>query len=152
MKRLSVNQRTIDLITHFEGFHDRPYTCPTGHETFGYGSLLEHYPLVKFPIDEKTAMAYLRVDLAASIAAVNSLVKVATNDNQFGALVSFTQNMGSGHLAQSTLLKKLNGGDYGCVPEELSHWVYGNVQGVETVLPGLVKRRAAEGDLWQEAA
>jgi hypothetical protein len=66
------------------------------------------------------------------------------SQTQFDALTSFAYNVGSGSFARSTLLHKLNTGDYGSVPSELMRWV--KVGG--GTLPGLVTRRRAEGDLF----
>ncbi|WP_247643165.1 lysozyme [Brucella sp. B13-0095] len=73
---------------------------------------------------------------------VERLVKVPLTDNQFAALVSFDFNTGA--LDKSTLLKKLNKGDYAAVPVELMKWV--NAGGKK--INGLVNRRAAEAGLW----
>jgi lysozyme len=83
-------------------------------------------------------------DMQIFCAAVSSLVKVPLNQNQFDALVSFTYNCGSGALKGSTLLRKLNNGDYDGAAAEFPRWTKGG--GV--VLPGLVRRRAAEMHLF----
>lgn len=75
-----------------------------------------------------------------------SLVKVALNQHQRDALISFTFNLGQGNLRDSTLLKKLNAGDYGAVPAELDKWIKAGGR----TLPGLVKRRAGEGALFAQ--
>lgn len=73
-------------------------------------------------------------------AAVQDLVKVPITQAQYDALVSFTFNVGRGALAKSTLLRKLNAGDCRGAAAEFTRWT----QARGRVLPGLVKRRAAE--------
>lgn len=63
---------------------------------------------------------------------------------QFDALVSFAFNLGIGALAKSTLLKKHLAGDYAGAAREFAKWKFGGGR----VLPGLVKRRAAEVALY----
>jgi lysozyme len=75
---------------------------------------------------------------------VSAAVTVPLNDNEFGALTSFTFNLGIGNLKSSTLLKKLNAGDRAGAADEFGKWV--NAGGKP--LPGLVKRRAAERALF----
>jgi lysozyme len=83
---------------------------------------------------------------------VEKFIEVELNDNQFSALVSFAFNCGSGNLRDSTLRRKLNAGDYDCVPSELARWVKATdpSTGKKRSLAGLVKRRAAEGTLFLE--
>ena len=88
--------------------------------------------LLETQVNEKYAPAVVR------------LVKVPLNQNQFDALVSFVYNLGEGALASSTLLKLLNQGDYDSVPAQMMRWTKAN--GVD--LPGLVRRRKAEADLF----
>lgn len=90
------------------------------------------------------AEQYLTEDLDWSEWAVNTLVKVPINQNQFDALVSFTFNLGAGNFSQSTLLRKLNGGDYVGAALEFPRW---NKQAGK-VLAGLVRRRKAEQTLF----
>jgi lysozyme len=71
------------------------------------------------------------------------------NGNQYGALVSWTFNLGCGAAKSSTLMKRLNGGESPgtVISEELPKWVNGNGK----VLPGLVSRRKAEIELSKKA-
>jgi hypothetical protein len=77
--------------------------------------------------------------------AVQRLVKVKLNQNQFDALVSFAYNCGEGNLAKSTLLKRVNAGDFEGAAQEFHKWNKGGGQ----VLRGLVRRRKAESDLFR---
>jgi GH24 family phage-related lysozyme (muramidase) len=67
--------------------------------------------------------------------------------HQLDALTSWTYNLGVGNLSSSTLLKKLNTGDYESVPSEMVRW---NKAGGK-VLAGLTRRREAEAELWAKA-
>ncbi|MDQ6975570.1 MAG: glycoside hydrolase family protein [Mariprofundaceae bacterium] len=141
MARLT-NETGVDLIKKFEGLRTESYTDAVGIWTIGYG----HTEGVKRGqrISEAKAGSFLRSDLNNAERAVERLVKVALNDNQFAVLVSFTFNLGSGRLASSTLLRNLNNGDYDGAPAQLNRWVKAG----GATLPGLVKRRKAEGMLW----
>ncbi len=76
------------------------------------------------------------------------------SDCQYAALVSFVFNAGAGALRSSTLRRRLNAGDYDCVPSELAKWVKATDPntGRKVSLAGLVRRRAAEGELWLREA
>jgi hypothetical protein len=78
--------------------------------------------------------------------AVNQRVQVVLTQYQFDALVSFVFNIGVGAFGGSTLLRRLNGGEYDAVPAELMRWVYSG----GTQQPGLVRRRRAEGVLFSQ--
>jgi len=79
---------------------------------------------------------------------VTAMVKVPLKQHQFDALVSFAYNVGGGNLRSSTLLRKLNAGDYDGAALEFHKWNRSNGK----VLPGLVRRRAAEALLFQNIA
>jgi len=70
--------------------------------------------------------------------------KLPVNDSQFAALVSLCYNIGAAAFRKSSLCRKLNAGDYGCVPSELMKWV----KACGKKLQRLANRRAAEEDLW----
>jgi len=126
----------IRLLKQFEGFRGSPYKDAVGVLTIGYGTVL--------PLSESEATALLRERLLPYLRAVDELVTVPLTDNQRDALVSFTYNVGIGALKRSTLIKRLNAGDYDAVPAQLKRW---NRAGGR-VLQGLVRRRAAEAALW----
>jgi lysozyme len=149
MSRL-INQNGLDLVKHFEGLYTDAYICPAGVPTIGYG----HTADVQMgqSITAQEAENILQDDMSKFAAAVQKCIKVDLNDNQFSALVSFAFNCGTGNLLASTLRRKLNSGDYDCVPSELSRWVKATDPrtGKKRSLAGLVKRRAGEGALFLE--
>jgi len=138
----------INLIKSFEGFRAKPYLCPAGVVTLGYGSTRDTdgkpITMIHPPITELQASALMQATLVTYSDAVNRYVKVAINQNQFDALVDFAYNAGAQNLRTSTLLKKLNTGDYSGASREFSKWCYGGGK----VLAGLVKRRLAEQKLF----
>lgn len=141
---MKISQAGKDLIISFEGIRLEAYKCPAGVWTIGVGSTVPAVHAGEV-ITKQQALARFDKDLTKFENAVDRLVKVPLTQNQFDALVSFTFNVGEGALAKSTLLKKLNAGDYDAVPTELMRWTKGG--GKE--LPGLVRRRRAEAAMWR---
>jgi lysozyme len=90
------------------------------------------------------AEVWLEADLESAERDVQRLVKVPLTDNQYAALVSFVFNIGAPQFTRSTLLRKLNDGDYDAVPVQLKCWIFDN----KKIQKGLVRRRAAEAALW----
>lgn len=141
-----VSDEAIALIKRWEGLRLTSYECEAGVWTVGYGHTKTARP--RQTISEGDANRLLRADLAEFSAAIERLVKVPLTDNQFGALVSWCFNVGTGAAAKSTLVKKLNQGDYESVPVELMRW--NKVKG--RVVEGLTNRRAAEVGLWSRGS
>lgn len=137
-----INQAGIDLIKDFEGLHLTPYLCPAKVWTIGYG----HTRTVRngMSITQEEADHLLDGDLQIVSRAVQRLVTVPLNDNQFAALVSFTFNVGKSNFEHSTLLRLLNRGWYDQVPAQLMRWNRSRGE----VLGGLSRRRGAEAKLW----
>lgn len=137
-----VNAAGLQLVKSFEGLRLQTYRDAVGVLTIGYG----HTAGVKAgqTITEAQATKFLLADLADAESAVERFVTVPLNDNQFAALVSLTFNIGTEAFRRSTLRKKLNARDYDAVPAQLARWV----KGAGKTLPGLVRRRKAEADLW----
>lgn len=137
-----INEAGLALIRTFEGLSLKPYRCPAGRWTIGYGHTETTRPGQRISLEH--AEALLRSDLVTFERGVATLVNVPLNDNQFAALVCFAFNVGLSALSRSTLLKKLSTGRYDSVPTELLRWC--RVGGIE--LPGLLRRRHAEAALW----
>ena len=148
-RRLS--KRGAQLIAEFEGLRQRLYNDPAGHCTIGIGHLVHrgrcngNEPAsFKRGITRDQAYQLLQRDAARMEKAVNAL-GVPLNQNQFDALVSFTYNLGPGWTVQKTGIRDaLRARRYRDVPREMMKWVKAGGQ----TLPGLVRRRKAEGRLF----
>lgn len=136
----------VNLVKQFEGCSLTAYPDPgTGAApwTIGYGHTGGVNP--GDVITQDQADAYLLGDLTKFSNSVVALLHVPVTQNQFDALVDFAYNVGPGNLANSTLLRKLNAGDYQGASEQFLVW--NKAGGV--VMPGLVRRRAAEQALFR---
>jgi lysozyme len=156
----------VDIIKRFESLHDgdlvaiglQPKLCPAGIWTIGWGHALRG-PDGKFLRGEsgkkeayrqyramtlEEAENLLALDLEEFAHVVDRLVKVKVSDNQFGALVSLTFNIGRGNFSASTLLRLLNAGNYAGAAMQFAVWRKADGK----VMAGLVKRRAAEKALF----
>jgi lysozyme len=143
---MKTSDKGIALIKSHEGMRLNAYLCPGKKWTIGYGhTSAAGEPTVRegMRITRAEAETILRRDLSRFEDRVNRLVKVPLTQGQFDALVSFDFN--TGKLHSSTLLKRLNAGKYAEVPRQLMRYVYGD--GKE--LPGLVRRRRDEAELWR---
>lgn len=142
---MTINDKGLDLIKHYEGFRPTAYKCSAGVWTIGYGHTKGVRQGDTCTMDEATL--FLKADVREAENAVSRLVTVPLTSNQFSALVSFVFNIGSGAFGTSTLLCKLNAGAYHEVPGEMMRW---NKAGGK-ILAGLNKRRAAEAALFVSA-
>lgn len=149
---MKISKNGINLIKDFEGFHKKlpngdctTYYCPANVLTIGYGCTEGIKKGDVWTHDQ--AIAALRKELKRFEDAVNNLVKIEVNQNQFDALVSFAYNCGSGALGGSNLLKLVNKSDFDGAARQFGNWTRGGGR----VLPGLVRRRAAEAALFRTA-
>ena len=143
---MRTNDEGIALIKQWEGLKLEAYLCPANVWTIGYGHTRTAKPGMR--ITAQQAEQLLKDDLQTFERAVSNAVKVELTENQFAALVSWTYNVGEGAMRKSTLIRKLNAGDYDAVPAELVKW--NKVKG--KVNRGLTNRRAAEVGLWSRGS
>jgi lysozyme len=71
-------------------------------------------------------------------------VRVPIAQHQFDALVDFCFNAGRGNFLQSTLLAKVNRGDFAAAAIQFGLWVHAAGE----VVPGLARRRKAEAEMF----
>lgn len=142
-KTTSLNGR--NLIREFEGEKLTSYRCSAGVLTIGVGSTGPH---VKpgMTITKAESDALFKKDLVRFEKAVNEAVKVPLTQNAFDSLVAFSFNVGISAFRSSTLLKKLNAGDYEGAADQFGRWTRAGGK----VLAGLVRRRAAEAALFRK--
>lgn len=137
------------LCRRFEGFRPKPYLCPAGVPTIGYGST--YYPdgrkvtLRDDPIAESVANSMLMHELRHTYlpGTLRACPNLALHPKRCNAIVDFAYNLGVGRLQTSTLRKRILAEDWEGAREQLKLWVRGGGK----VLPGLVTRRKAEADL-----
>lgn len=146
---MKASKKAVDLIIQFEGFKSKPYKCPAGIPTIGYG--LTSYPdtgekvtMKDDPITEAEAQAFLREFLRTIEAGLLARFGDKLTQNQFDALVSWVYNLGFGNLDASTLSRKLKEGKLREAAQEILRWNKANGQ----ELAGLTRRRRAEYELF----
>lgn len=144
---MQTSDKGIALLKEFEGCKLTAYQDSVGVWTIGYGwtQPVDGKPIrAGMTINQETAERLLKTGLVSYESDVSRLVKVGLTQGQFDALVSFTYNLGARSLSTSTLLRKLNAGDYAGAADEFLRW---NKAGGK-VLNGLTRRREAERDLF----
>lgn len=144
---MQTSDKGIALIKQFEGCKLTAYQDSVGVWTIGYGwtQPVDGKPVrAGMTIKQETAERLLKTGLVSYESDVSRLVKVGLTQGQFDALVSFTYNLGARSLSTSTLLRKLNAGDYAGAADEFLRW---NKAGGK-VLNGLSRRREAERALF----
>lgn len=138
-----------NLCLVFEGLYLKPYLCPALVPTIGIGSTFyedgTRVALSDPPITRSRAEELLMWELRQCLPKVQRLCPGLKNwgEEPVGAILDFAFNCGTGALQASTLRKRINAGDVDAAKVELMRWVRGGGR----VLPGLVKRRAAEAAL-----
>jgi lysozyme len=146
---VKVNEQGLALIRKFEGLRTGAYRDAAGVWTIGYGhTSMAGPPRVGrgMKITRAEAASILARDVAGFAEGVASHVRVPISDSQFSALVSFAYNVGLENFRKSSVLRAVNDNDCCAVPRRLSLWVKAGGK----VLPGLIKRRAAEGALFMQ--
>ena len=134
------------LCKQFEGFRGKPYLCPAGVPTLGFGSTYyadgRKVALTDPPISEPDATVLLLHELHHTYlpAVLRHCPVLLTDEKKCNAIVDFAYNLGTGRLQTSTLKRKINSGSWEEAKEQLLLWTKGGGR----VLPGLVKRRTAE--------
>ncbi|HDV8211905.1 TPA: lysozyme [Enterobacter hormaechei] len=144
---MQTSEKGIALIKELEGCKLTAYRDSVGVWTIGYGwtQPVDGKPIRSgMTIKQETAERLLKTGLVSYESDVSRLVKVGLTQGQFDALVSFTYNLGARSLSTSTLLRKLNAGDYAGAADEFLRW---NKAGGK-VLNGLTRRREAERALF----
>ena len=127
----------VGIATH-EGYRGEAYRDAVGVPTIGFGET------AGVKMGDKTTPGRSLVQLLGSTNrhadAIRKCIAVPLYQHEFDAYVSLSYNIGPGAFCQSTLVKKLNAGDYAGACEEIKRW---NRAGGK-VLPGLTKRREQE--------
>ena len=145
---MKLGEKGTEILKYFEGCKLTAYQDSVGVWTIGYGHTKGVYDGMTITQDEAERM--LLDELVEYEGYVANMVTVPLNQEQFDALTVWVYNLGPTNLKSSTLLKRLNEGNFDDVPNQIKRWdKAGGKQ-----LAGLTKRRAAEarhfeGEEWQ---
>lgn len=143
----------IRLIAKFEGLKLRPYKCPAGLWTVGFGTLIGDGKSLPsewnrtFTFDE--CMDMLKKSLRSKERGIKRLITYPLTQNEFDAIVSFVYNLGLGCLQRSTLRQKLNRGDKEGAIASLLKYNKARINGTLQEVRGLTRRRLAEAKLFR---
>ena len=137
-----MTQQGLDLIKKYEGLRLEAYKCPAGVWTIGYGHTKGVYKGMS--ITKEEAEKLLQQDVSVfELQVVNTVGKLAAC--KIDALVSFAYNVGIAAFRNSTLCRKVKANsDDPAIRNEFMKWVYAGSK----KLPGLVKRRAEEAEMY----
>jgi lysozyme len=138
-----------ELCKEFEGFRSKPYICPAGYPTIGYGTVYKpngsKVTMQDQPISKELAEEWLITELRNNYMAgvLRASPRLIANPQALGAITDFAYNLGVPRYRASTLKRRVDAQDWEGAATELHKWVYGGGR----KLPGLVRRRQAEADL-----
>lgn len=135
-------EMTRETLVHVEGIKYDPYYDVAGVLTVCVGHTGPDIQMRRYTHDE--CMELLDEDLKPVYTAINRLVKVPLTDFQRTALATFVFNTGTGAFAGSTLLKKLNAGDFAGARDQMARWVFA----AGHKWKGLMNRRDVEMAIW----
>ena len=141
---MKLGERGTEILKYFEGCKLTAYQDSVGVWTIGYGHTKGVYN--GMTITQEEAEQMLLTELEEYEGYIEDMVTVPLTQNQFDALVVWIYNLGPTNFKNSTLLKELNAGNYNAAGQEITRW---NKAGGK-VLAGLVKRREAEAELFNE--
>ena len=135
-----------ELCRRFEGYRAKPYLCPAGVATIGYGAtyyangvkVTLNDPLIS--LEEANNLLMYELEHTYLPGVVRNCPILLTDERKCNAVVDWCYNLGVGRLQTSTLKRKINAGDWEGAQEQLMLWTKGGGK----VLPGLLKRRKAE--------
>jgi lysozyme len=143
-----MDKSSLDLVKEFEGFEEKAYDDSVGVRTIGYGTAATSGRAIPDEITEEEASALAQEDLDNLDRQLDDLLQVEVTPGQKEALKSLAYNVGIGAIARSQGLKKLNQGDVEGAAEEFFDEDKGFVKAGGEKLAGLVRRRAAERDVF----
>jgi lysozyme len=137
------------LCRRFEGFRAKPYICPAGYPTIGYGTVWKpdgtRVTMDDAPVSVELANEWLVSELRTNYMAgvLKASPRLIANPRALAAMTDFAYNLGVARYRASTLRKRVNEDDFEGAKVELQKWIRGGGK----VLPGLVRRRQAEAAL-----
>ena len=140
---MTIPQYLIDFIKQYEGLRLTAYYDSVNVLTIGYGHTGRDVHGGEI-ITQQEADSLLTNDILLFWNSISRNIKASLTDYQHAALTSFAYNLGMSNLLSSTLWRLVNEGQFELASEQFTRWVYAGGE----ILPGLVKRREAEKEMF----
>jgi len=144
----------IQIKKRLERYMPNPYLCPAGAPTIGYGCTRyadgRKVTLADAPMSEPSADTLLRAIMAQMWGGAQGMIRVPLRQGQVDALALLVANIGETEFRASTLLRKLNAGDFDGAAREFPRWNKVTVDGVKRAINGLVTRRKLERRIFEK--
>lgn len=136
---LSFSAAGLVGLVGYESYRGEAYIpAPGDVPTIGYGTTAGVH--MGDTITPPKALSRALTDVQRFEGALHQCVTVPLHQYEYDAYVSLAYNIGSAAFCASTLVRRLNAGDYAAACHEILRW--DRMGG--RVLPGLSKRRQAE--------
>lgn len=159
---MKMSSAGVQMLVALEGIDTTIYSDVAGIPTIGVGHVLTQSERssgkivlssgevldIRNGLTQAQVMNLMLDDVMKREGYVNELVNVDLEQYQFDALVSWVFNVGKGAMQGSTLLRRLNSGEYDAIPDELRRWTKGTINGKKQTIRGLVNRRNTEVAMW----
>jgi lysozyme len=146
---LEAESIVIPMCKRFEGFSSKPYLCPAGYWTIGYGTVYKpdgtvvtkDHPNISKALAEEWLVHEIRYKYMPQAITLSPIL--LTDAKALAAITDFVYNLGAARYKSSTLRRRINAQDREAAKVEIRKWKFGGGR----VLPGLVIRREAEAAL-----
>jgi lysozyme len=129
----------IQLVKAAEQWRSKPYLCPAGVPTIGWGHVIPSldHPAITRAQGEKWLLEDLQKARDGALRYCPNLI--GQPEARLAAVIDFVFNLGAGRLRTSRLRRAVLDEDWPRAAIQMRRWVYGGGR----KLPGLVLRRAA---------
>jgi lysozyme len=149
--RTAVINRTAELLRPYEKYVEYPYYDQAGILTVGYGHVIRNSENFDEGISLESAENLLKFDVESRLNQIEDAINITLTINQYAAVMSLVFNIGVYSFLNSTLLRKLNSGDFNGAAEQFLVWNKVTINGVKQISRGLIARRSSEQNIFINA-
>ena len=146
---IGTSPESVQFLIDQEGWVNKVYRDSVGLPTVCVGHM-DHSMRIGDRYSDEECIALTAKQLQEFIRVIDSVVTAPINDEMRTALISLVYNIGEGPFRRSTLVRKLNAGDYVGAANEFTKWVYGGTGAKKVVIHGLLNRRLREQSLFRK--
>lgn len=148
----TIHPAALEIILRNEGFRPEAYRCPANVWTIGYGTTrINGRPVKRGDVIGRAVALALAIEQIRTTYRPPVVAAVGTDlsHEQLGACISLAYNIGTGAFAGSSVARHARAGKHASAAAAFAAWNKATVNGRRVILPGLVRRRKEEADLYR---